>query len=70
MQVLWLRYLTEIDENTREVPEELLANPEVKKAVTALEEQRLIATNLKKQGIAVEVISQCTGLSVEEVTDL
>ncbi len=38
MQVLWLRYLTEIDENTRQVPEELLANPEVKKAVTALEE--------------------------------
>ena len=38
MQVLWLRYLTEIDERTREVPEELLANPEVKKAVVALEE--------------------------------
>ena len=38
MQILWLRYLTEIDGNTREVPEELLANPEVKKAVVALEE--------------------------------
>nr|WP_291529683.1 Rpn family recombination-promoting nuclease/putative transposase [Bacteroides sp. UBA939] len=38
MQTLWLRYLTEIDEKTRQVPEELLANPEVKKAVTALEE--------------------------------
>ncbi len=38
MQVLWLRYLTEINEHTREVPEELLANPEVKKAVHALEE--------------------------------
>ena len=38
MQVLWLRYLTEIDENTREVPEELMANPQVKKAVVALEE--------------------------------
>ena len=38
MQVLWLRYLTEINEHTREVPEELLANPEVKKAVNALEE--------------------------------
>ena len=37
MQVLWLRYLTEINEQTREVPEELLANPEVKKAVDALE---------------------------------
>lgn len=38
MQVLWLRYLTEINEHTREVPQELLDNPEVKKAVTALEE--------------------------------
>ncbi len=38
MQVLWLRYLTEINEHTREVPEELLANPELKKAVNALEE--------------------------------
>lgn len=38
MQVLWLRFLTEINEHTREIPEELLANPEVKKAVNALEE--------------------------------
>ncbi len=37
MQVLWLRYLTEINERTREVPEELMSNPEVKKAVNALE---------------------------------
>lgn len=34
MQVLWLRYLTEINEQTREVPEELMANPEVKKRLT------------------------------------
>lgn len=38
MQVLWLRFLTEINEHTREIPEEMLANPEVKKAVNALEE--------------------------------
>ena len=38
MQVLWLRYLTEINDNTREIPEELLANPEIKKAVNVLEE--------------------------------
>lgn len=37
MQVLWLRYLTEIDESTREAPEELMANPEVRKAVDVLE---------------------------------
>lgn len=38
MEFLWLRYLTEIDEKTTEVPEELLENPEIKKAVTVLEE--------------------------------
>ena len=38
MQVLWLRYLTEIDEHTISVPEELLSNPEVNKAVKAIEE--------------------------------
>lgn len=122
MQVLWLRYLTEINENTREVPEELLENPQVKKAVTALEEsafteaqllgyekfwdiisvektlyssaerkgmkigmeigiekgmekgkaeeQRLIAINLKKQGIATEIIAHCTGLSIDEIEAL
>lgn len=31
MEVLWLRYLTEIDEKTTKVPEELLENPEIKK---------------------------------------
>ena len=34
------------------------------------EEQRLIAANLKKQGINVETIAQCTGLSVEEISEL
>ena len=38
MQVLWLRYLTEINEQTNEVPRELLDNPEIGKAVTQLEE--------------------------------
>ena len=38
MQVLWLRYLTEIDENTKEIPTELLANPEIAKAVSEIEE--------------------------------
>ena len=34
------------------------------------ESQRLIAANLKKQGIPLATIAQCTGLSVEEVTRL
>ena len=38
MQVLWLRYLTEINEQTREIPVELMENPEIKKAVSVLEE--------------------------------
>ena len=33
-----LRYLTEIDENTKEIPAELLANPEIAKAVSEIEE--------------------------------
>ena len=38
MQVLWLRYLTEIDEKTKMIPAELLANPEIAKAVSEIEE--------------------------------
>ena len=38
MQVLWLRYLTEIGEDTHKVPQELLDNPEINKAVEQLEE--------------------------------
>ena len=34
------------------------------------EEQRLIAANLKRQGINVETIAQCTGLSMEEISRL
>lgn len=30
-------------------------------------EQRLIAAKMKKQGISIELISQCTGLTVEEI---
>ena len=37
MQVLWLRYLTEIDEQTTEIPAELLEEPQVKKAIDVLE---------------------------------
>lgn len=46
MQVLWLRYLTEIDESTREVPEELLASPEINKAVSQLEESAFTESQL------------------------
>ena len=38
MEVLWLRFLTEIDEKTRQAPDELLSEPEIKKALSVLEE--------------------------------
>ena len=47
MQVLWLRYLTEIDEKTREVPGELLENPDINKAVTQLEESAFTESQLQ-----------------------
>ena len=37
MQVLWLRFLTEINENTKEVPAELLENAEVNEALEIVE---------------------------------
>ena len=37
MQVLWLRFLTEINEKTVEAPAELLENPEVSEALKILE---------------------------------
>ncbi|WP_294612433.1 Rpn family recombination-promoting nuclease/putative transposase [uncultured Bacteroides sp.] len=122
MHILWLRYLTEIDENTHEVPEELLENSEIKKAVTVLEESAftpeqllgyekfwdiisvektlissaerkgkeegrkegkkegrkegelqeklLVASNAKKQGLSLDIISSLTGLSAEEIERL
>ena len=38
MMVLWLRFLTEIDENTKEAPKELMENPETRKALDIVEE--------------------------------
>ena len=125
MQVLWLRYLTEINERTREVPEELLSNPEINKALTELEESAfteeqlagyehfwdgisvektiynsairkglaeglaegeakgkaeglakgkakllLVAANMKKKGIDLASIIECTGLDEKTVRNL
>ena len=38
MQVLWLRFLTEINKKTEKVPQELLDNPEISKAIRLVEE--------------------------------
>lgn len=47
MQILWLRYLTEINEKTREIPKELLEHPDIKKAVTVLEESAYTPAQLQ-----------------------
>ena len=47
MQVLWLRYLTEIDEKTRNVSEDLLDVPEIKKAVEVIEESAYTPAQLE-----------------------
>ena len=36
--VLWLRFLTEMHDDVREIPDEFIENPEIHKAVTLLEE--------------------------------
>ena len=117
-----MRYLTEINENTSEVPEELLANSEIKKALDQLHEsafteaqllgyekfwdivsvertlfssgkreghaeglaeglekglaegehkkQLEIARKLKSKGLPLEIISETTGLSVQDIEEL
>ncbi len=37
LQVLWLRFMTEIDEDTLNIPEELLSSAEIREALENLE---------------------------------
>ena len=46
MAVLWLKFLTEIDENTTTVPQELLDNPETSKALENVEESAMTKDEL------------------------
>ena len=59
MMVLWLRFLTEIDANTQEVPADLLNNSEISKAleevkVSAFNEEELRAYDKFWDGVRVE----------------
>lgn len=59
MAVLWLRFMTEIDQNTVEVPQELLENPDTSKALKILERsaytpEQLYAYDRYWDAIAVE----------------
>ena len=47
MKVLWLRYLTEIEDSTSEVAEELLDNPQISKALTVVEESAYTTEQLE-----------------------
>ena len=60
MQVLWLRFLTEINEDTREISDELRSNPEINKALSVLEESafsdaELYAYDRFWDGISTEI---------------
>ena len=57
MQVLWLRYLTEISEQTRQAPQELLDNPEVHKALRELEESAFSDAELEGYDKFWDIIS-------------
>lgn len=46
MAVLWLRFLTEIDNKTQKVPRELEDNPEIHKALTQVRESAFTASEL------------------------
>ena len=47
MSVLWLRFLTEINSNTREVPADLLECPEISKALEELKVTSFTDTELR-----------------------
>lgn len=48
MQVLWLRYLTEIGEKTRVAPDERQENLDINKALTILEESAFSGAELAR----------------------
>jgi predicted transposase/invertase (TIGR01784 family) len=48
MQILWLRFLTEIKDGTREIPIEFLENKEIKEALDVLEESSFTNEELEQ----------------------
>ncbi|MEZ4962645.1 MAG: Rpn family recombination-promoting nuclease/putative transposase [Saprospiraceae bacterium] len=46
LQILWLRYLTEIKDNMVELPDDLMANPTVREAIECLEESAFTPAQL------------------------
>jgi len=103
---LWLRFLTEINENTKEVPQELLDNELTREAIECMEKAAYtkeqlevydkwkiaamtersalkdarkegkiegkieIARNLLKMDMSVDIVSNATGLSKQQIEEL
>ena len=107
---LWLRFLTEVGEKTKQISDDLLVEATIKEAISyaevmgyseeqlamydkyidsirceksllsaarkegfakgTVDTQRSIAMNLLKSGIAIEIVSQSTGLSIDEIHNL
>ena len=103
---LWLRFLTEVNENTKEIPKELLENELTREAVeymekaayskeqlatydkwkiaamterSALKDAKIegkiegkieVALNLLKEGVPIMVVSNATGLSIQQIEEL
>ena len=86
MQVLWLRYLTEIDEQTRQVPwdavrveKTLVSDALTEGHAKGLAEGRAegraeslqeTARKMKEMGMRIDIISQVTGLTPSEIAVL
>lgn len=64
MQVLWLRFLTEINEHTREAPAELMANPQVNKALNAVRESAFTDAQLLGYEKFWDIISVEKGIQI------
>jgi predicted transposase/invertase (TIGR01784 family) len=114
MHELWLRFLTEVDEKTKEIPPEFLKDELICEAVGYMEKaaytkeqlaaydkykidvmsaqsmiddaeekgiekgiakgiaqrETEIAKNMLKNGVSIEIVSNCTGLSIQQVKEI
>lgn len=76
MQVLWLRYLTEINAKTREAPKDLMSEPVIRMGIQqdieqgVRQEKLKIASSLRLKGLPMSYIAEITGLAPEEKPSL
>ncbi len=57
MTILWLRFLTEINDKTRQVPAELLADPEISKALEEVKVSAFTESELRAYDKFWDVVS-------------